>query len=130
MTAPEARKFTFPSGIPGFPDAHRFELVPLAGLEPFAKLRCLDVDELEFVVVPPGKLFPDYVIQVPEEDAARLSLSEPEEALVLAIVTVPAPPGAPSVNLLGPVVANLSSGLAAQVVQHESSYEVRAPLPV
>ncbi|MGH9103900.1 MAG: flagellar assembly protein FliW [Acidimicrobiales bacterium] len=125
-----AMEVAFPSGLPGFPDARRFAFAPLPGLEPFGKLRCLDREQLEFVVVPPAPLFPDYVVRVEEEDAARLGLERSEDALVLLIVTVPQAPAQASANLLGPVVINPAARLAAQVVQHGSDYDVRAALPV
>lgn len=118
----------FPDGLPGFPDARRFTLETLEeGMEPFRSMRSLDLESLRFVVVPPGDVFENYVIEVPEDDVERLGLHGAEDALVLVIVTVSRPPTA---NLLGPVVVNRHTGRARQVVLVGSSYEVRTPLPL
>lgn len=117
----------FPEGLPGFPEAHHFRLELLEeGLEPFRALRSADLPGLEFVVVPPGEVFSNYVIDIPEPDVERLGLESAEDAVVLAIVTVARPPTA---NLLGPLVVNRRTFQARQVVLANSAYDVRTPLP-
>lgn len=117
----------FPEGLPGFPGARRFQLEALAeGLEPFCSMRSLDEERLRFVVVPPGAVFEDYVIEVPEEDVERLGLHDAADAMVVVIVTVAQPPTA---NLLGPVVVNRNTGVSRQVILTNSPYDVRTPLP-
>jgi flagellar assembly factor FliW len=120
---------TFAAGLPGFPEAHRFSLEPLdPRLEPFCRMRSLDQPGLGFTVLPPGVLFDDYQVVVDEESVERLGLRAPDDAVVLAIVTLAIPPEPPKVNLLGPIVVNRSTGAAAQVVQHGSAYGVAVPL--
>lgn len=119
---------SFPSGLPGFPGITKFELAPIPDLVPFHKLRAIDMEGLEFVVVPPGRLFPDYAVRVEGDDALLLELERPDDALILLMVTVPEPPALPSANLLGPIVVNPSAGLAAQVVQHGTDYGVNVAL--
>jgi len=117
----------FPEGLPGFPEARRFRLEPLEeGLEPFLSLRSYDLPGLEFVVVAPGEIFSDYVIDIPQPDVERLSLEGADDVVVLTIVTVARPPTA---NLLGPLVVNRRTAQARQVVLANSSYEVCTPLP-
>lgn len=120
---------TFPTGLPGFPLATRFVLEPLGPtLEPFCRMRSLDQPNLCFTVVPPGVIFDGYQVVVDEESVERLGLQDPDDAVVLAIVTLSIPPEPPKVNLLGPVVINRSTRAAAQVVQHGSAYGVAVPL--
>lgn len=118
----------FPDGLPGFPDARRFLLEPLGEeLAPFWAMRSLDTDRLQFVVVPPGAVFENYVVEVPDDDVERLGLNGADDALVVVIVTVSQPPTA---NLLGPVVVNRHTGRSRQVVLPSSGYDVRTPLPL
>lgn len=113
----------------GFPRSSRYALAPLpAPCPPFARLESLDEEGLGFVVVPPGLLFDDYVIEIPETEVALLGLAgDGEDATVLTLVT--RCPGAASVvNLMGPVVASLRTGRAAQLVLADSGYEVAVPV--
>jgi len=118
----------FPDGLPGFPHARQFRFEPLEeNLPPFFSMSSLDISGLRFVVVPPGAVFENYVIEVPEDDVERLGLHHADDALVVVIVTVAQPPTA---NLLGPVVVNRHTGLSRQVVLTGSGYDVRTALPV
>ncbi len=121
----------FVEGIPGFPSARHFVVVPLPpDLEPFCRIRCLDVSGLEFVVVPPGLLFDNYKVEVEDEEVERLGLTTEEDAVVLVIVTLARLPAVPTVNLLGPLVINKRTMTAAQVIQHTSGYGVSVPIPM
>ncbi len=123
-------ELTFASGLPGFPDVRLFEIVSLGEeLLPFARLRSTTHPGIAFTVVAPGLIFPDYSVEVDEEHQKALGISRPDEAATLVMVTVPRPPGRPSANLLGPIVANRHTGVAAQVVQHRSTYAVAEALP-
>lgn len=122
---------SFATGLPGFPQARTFALEPLSPeLEPFCRMRCLDQPGVAFTVMPPGVVFDDYQVVVDEESVERLDLHEPDDAVVLAIVTLSVPPEPPKVNLLGPLVINRRTRAAAQVVQHGSTYGVAVPLVV
>ena len=119
---------TFAGGLPGFDDLRDFVIEPLPGdLAPFCRMRALDPTGVEFVVVPPGLLFPDYKVEVDEETVDRLELRS-EDAAVLTIVTLSDDGTAPTANLLGPIVVNRRTRAAAQVVLHGSGYEVAVPL--
>jgi len=126
----ESVAITFATGLPGFPAATAFVLEPLGPeLDPFCRMRCTTVADLCFTVVPPGVLFDGYEVVVDEESVERLGLHHPDDAVVLAIVTLSVAPEPPKVNLLGPLVINRTTRAAAQVVQHGSAYGVAVPLP-
>lgn len=141
MTEPPTERLTgagpglqllhFAGGLPGFPASRVFQFVDLEpDLAPFRLLRCLDTPGVEFVVAPPGRLFTDYLVDVDPATSAHLGLGEPAATAVWLVVNVGA--GAPTVNLLGPVVVNVATGSAAQVVQvaQRPGYGAAVPLPL
>ncbi|HVC24886.1 MAG TPA: flagellar assembly protein FliW [Acidimicrobiales bacterium] len=94
---------------------------------PFAALSSLDEDGLSFIVVPPGALFADYVVEIPDADVSALGLSSADDVEILALVTRSS--GAtPTVNLMGPIVVNRRTGRAAQVVLADGGYGVAVPV--
>ncbi len=126
--ADEVLEVTFAGGLPGFDRLRTFVIEPMPGdLAPFCRLRATDPPGVEFIVVPPGVLFPDYQVAVDEDTVERLALRA-EDAAVLSIVTLSDDGSAPTVNLLGPIVVNRRNGSAAQVVLHGSDYQVATPL--
>jgi len=121
----------FSSGLPGFPDATRFELRPWgeeSDENPFWLLDSLDRDDLAFVVCPPWTFYPEYDFNLDDMTAARIGLRSPTDVIALAIVTVGERPEDSTINLLGPLVINRNTGEAVQVVLSEADFDVRAPL--
>ena len=112
----------------GFERSTRFALRSLgAQYEPYAALVSLDEPDLRFVVVPPGVVFRDYVIEVPDSDRQLLHLTDASEVAVLAVVRRQGVP-TPVVNLMGPIVVNRRTRDAAQVVLQDSDYGVMVPV--
>ena len=124
-----ASEITFAGGMPGFPTARRFVIDPWGDDDsPFMLLACLDDPDLAFVVVPPWPFYPEYDLNIDDSTVERLDLRTPDEALVVSIVTIGDEAKDSTLNLLGPIVVNRRSGAAAQVVLHDSGYDVRAPI--
>jgi flagellar assembly factor FliW len=118
------------AGLPGFPDARRFLLVEWgeAG-SPFSLLRSLDHEQLEFLVAAPVVLFPDYEPEVDDAHAEALGLTSAEDALVLVLVTVAERAEDATANLLAPIIVNVHTLVAAQIVLPLAAVEdLRRPL--
>jgi flagellar assembly factor FliW len=119
---------TFVRPVIGFPDCSQYELRNLdAEYAPYRMLVSLDRPGLEFIVVSPGLLFDDYVIEIADADASALGLEVASEVEVIVIVTAGRSP-VPTVNLLGPVVINRRTSQAAQLVLGDERYGVARPV--
>jgi len=59
------------------------------------------------------------------EDAAALGIEDPDDAGILAIVTLPARLEEMTANLLGPIVVNVRTRRAKQVVLDDPRYHTR-----
>lgn len=126
---PDIPELAFDTGLPGFPDATRFVLERFGDEgSPFSLLRGLDADGVEFLVVPPTVFFPDYAPEIDDETVDRLGIASPDDALLLAIVTVGEPVESSTANLVGPVVVNRHTRKAAQVLVDELGWDLRQPL--
>jgi flagellar assembly factor FliW len=126
---PSLRELHFDDGLPGFPGNRRFTLTRWGDEDsPFSVLQDLDDGGLRFVVVPPELFFPTYAPVLTDDDAARLELRVPEDAIVLVVVTLGDRPADATANLLGPIVVNRHSLAAAQVVLTGQELPTRASL--
>jgi flagellar assembly factor FliW len=114
--------------VAGFPDHRRFVLVELGEASLLCALRSLDDPQLRFLVLPPGPFFADYAPEIDDNWAERLELTNEEDALVLVVVTPGASAGGATANLLAPIVINVRTRRAAQIVLDDSSLPLRAPL--
>jgi len=119
-----------PSGLLGFEQIKKFVLVSNPGEAPFKWLQASGDASLAFVVLSPFVAAPDYAPEIPDEDVRSLGLEDPEDALLLTIVTV-RKGGRSTINLKGPIVINRYSLIGKQVVlSNASEYSVQHPLPV
>jgi flagellar assembly factor FliW len=125
------RRLRLPDGIVGFEDYKSFELLGVPDQFPFLWMRLHGpADTLDFVVIEPGGIIADYELELFDEDAAQLGLTDAADAMVLTIVTVRHGSNATAtVNLAGPVVVNRRTGLARQcILANYARYSAHHPL--
>ncbi len=119
--------FVFPAGLVGCPTWRRFRFEQGAAGPTVHRLRGLDSD-VSLFVVDPFTIDPDFSVELSDEEAAELDLSDPSEALVLVTLTVRESPRSITANLLGPLIVNAATGRGRQVVLNGSPYVVRHPV--
>jgi len=83
---------------------------------------------LAFILIELGKVAPDYEIDLPDEVVAELKLEKPEEALVCAIVVLPANISQATANLAAPIVINIKEKRGVQIILNNPAYGVKHPL--
>ncbi len=116
------------SDLPGFPGLRSFVLVQLDSNGLLFDFRSLDDPEVRFVVVPSVAFFPEYAPEIDEATALQLGIESPEQAWLLLIVTVGTAKDDSTANLRAPLVINLSTRAATQVVLADDRHSLRAPL--
>ena len=123
------RELFFSAGLLGFPQAKRYRLAgfdPGDGSDsPFLMLNSLE-QELSFPVIHPDYVSKDYAIPVFPELLGSLEAKSEQDLAPLLIVTMRERVEEVTVNLQGPLLINVISGLAMQLVLEE--YPVRHPL--
>jgi flagellar assembly factor FliW len=112
----------------GFDGARRFVIRSLGdAYGHYALMQSLDVPGLSFVVVPPGALYTDYLIEIPEDEVDALELRDASDVETWVLITRRSLP-VPTANLLGPIVVNRRTRHAAQVVLQDSGYGAAVPV--
>ena len=118
----------FKYGLPGFKEETQFLYLTPPNSQ-FSCLQSVKNREVAFITISPFIVCPDYDFELDDILAEEIGLSKPDEATVLAIVTVP--PGEPkkaTVNLQAPVVLNLEKSIGCQVIINDLNYPLRLPL--
>lgn len=106
---------TMPLGLLGFEQVKKFVLLAQPGEEPFLWLQMLDNASQGFVVISPCSSLPDYSPDISAQDVEFLKLHNPDDAIVLNIVTVRSN-GQSTVNLKGPIIINRHTLVAKQCI--------------
>jgi flagellar assembly factor FliW len=128
--ATSPNEILLPSGLIGFRDYKRAELLYMPDHLPFLWMHLHGPDTIHFVVIEPGGIVAGYEPEIFDDDAEQMEISDPAEAMVLNIVTLRHQnPVEASVNLVGPVIVNRRTRLARQVViSNYSRYSAHHPL--
>jgi flagellar assembly factor FliW len=114
--------------LPGFPEDDAFTLVRLDETGTLSRLRSLTHDGLQFLVVPAMTFFPDYAPVVGDDVVADLEIASAEDVLVLLIINAAASLAETTANLRAPLLVNVKSNKAAQVILDDADLPLAAPL--
>lgn len=118
--------------ILGFPQLNTFVLLPVDEANPslpFAYLQSTEENGVGFMVAYPFSFAPTYELQVQEDEKAALNISEPNEVIVLSIVTIADPFDQSTLNLLAPLLINVANMNGKQIVlPPDTQYSTRTPL--
>ena len=120
---------TFPDGLLGFPNCHRFVLSSYepedGGHSPFLTFHCQDED-LSFPLLDPRLLVTDYQFPLAPDVLTYLKARTAEELSILAIVTVRDRVEDTTMNLRGPLIINFHARCGLQLVLEH--FPLRHPL--
>ena len=114
-----------PQGLYGFEHAKRFCLIDHDGSNSFRWLQCLDVPALAFVVINPYDFFTNYQVELEDQEATAIELRQPQDAIILNLVTLGNSPEETTANLVGPIVLNAKNRKAKQVVLANQAYTTK-----
>ena len=119
----------FPEGLPGFEDQKQFAFLPYTVDEdnsPFAYMQAVQDPDLTLLLADPFLFFKHYSLNLNDEDAAQLGLSDSEEtAGVYGVVAVPEKIDQMTVNLVAPIVVNWKQQKGMQIILNRSPYSTK-----
>ena len=117
----------FEYGVPGFENMTKFVILGKTDSEddPFFWLQSVQNPNLAFVIMDPRDLVPDYEAEIDTFTANMLKITDPNDALIYCIVTVPQDIQKISINLKAPVIINARQNRGCQVVQESDKYKFK-----
>jgi flagellar assembly factor FliW len=120
----EKQRISFPRGLLGFVNNKDFVLLN-APQAPFLYLQSLEAVDVSFILIDPFLFRPDYELDLADSDLGAVGIDHQEDALILAIVTVPIGGGPMTANLMGPVVINRKANLAYQAILSDARWQTK-----
>ena len=122
----ENRFIRMEMGVLGFPNEKDYALIQTADGSGFYWLQAVTRPDLAFVVCDPRLFVPDYRAPIKTEELEQIGLSDPDGAQLFVIVN--------KVddllvgNFQGPLVINMETRAAKQLVLSDKRYSTRHPL--
>lgn len=125
-----ARTLRFQESLLGFPDSQTYVVIEVDDT-PYVWLQSVDESEVAFLATSPFPFFPAYDLELDTEQQHSLGVEDVSQVEVLTLLTVHRAGDTPEVitaNLLGPIVVNIDSREARQIVLETTDYTTREPL--
>src|SRR5271157_4753011 len=120
----DKQRIRFPRGLFGFEDLQDFVLLD-ATQQPFYWLQSVDRVEVAFVLIDPKFFRPYYTPDVDPAELDEIGITDAEDMLVFAIVTIPQTARRMTANLQGPVILNRRTHVGRQSISTNPRWGVR-----
>lgn len=118
----------FKRGIPGFENLRNFKILDLKDNKQFKILQSMEEDSISFVVANPFEIYKEYVIDLNDETISELEIKNPEDVLVLGIVTIGKTLEKSTLNLKAPLIINIKNNFGRQLILQSEKYKTKHPL--
>ncbi len=120
----QERLLTIPEGLFGFEDYKNFALID-SDYEPFIWLQSTDEPNLAFLIVDPFLICSSYETDIDDDSLAKIGIKNPEDIIIMTIVTVPADGSAITANFQGPLVINKNNRQCMQVILNDNRWSTK-----
>jgi flagellar assembly factor FliW len=127
----DERVIVVAGGLLGFPESGRYVLIDAEDDSPYFWLQSTDEPEVAFLATTPWWFFPDYELDIEDDELGALDLTGPQDAEVFLLLTVHCDGDEVrdiTANLLGPIVCNVGTRQARQFVLNGTEYTTQASL--
>jgi flagellar assembly factor FliW len=129
LTEVDEQEFiNFSHGVPGFENYRQYIIRNYKEQSPFLVMQSTEKVDLAFILIGLEQIVPGYSIALPDEVVAELKVSRPEEVIIRVIVTLPEDLHKATVNLAAPIVINMQTKLAKQIILNNPDYGLKHPL--
>jgi flagellar assembly factor FliW len=121
----EKQIIRFPQGLPAFEDQQQFVFLPFDEDGTFFYMQSLQNEQLCLIVCNPFQFFPNYQIDLGEQECKLLEVKGPDDVALMAILTIPEDFRKTTANLLAPLVINTRTNLGLQFIPTDSDYNTK-----
>jgi len=118
----------FADGLIGYPALKAYRLFEPKDGYPLKFLQSVEREDISFTCIDVGAIKPDYVVPLNDADAQELAIEAPADALILALVMIPEDATRMTANLAGPVVVNVKTLKARQIVLNIDHFPLAYPV--
>jgi len=111
----------------GFDNLVEFEIVDVEINRIFKEVNSLEDENIGFLAISPFDMDDNYEIKLSDNDIKELEIENPEDVLLLNIITLGDSLATSTVNMRAPIVINIKNKLASQIVIQNDKYNIKAP---
>jgi len=117
---------SFKDGIIGFPEEKEYVLLGQVDINsPFQFLQSITNEHLCFIVIPPFFFRKQYAVDLDEYVIDELKIEDEKDVMIYAIVVVADKLEKSTANLKAPLIINMKSRRAKQIILENTDYKIR-----
>lgn len=126
LQIPDENIILFENGIPGFTEYTQYVIInDEEENSPFCWLQSIEEPELAFALVNPFLVHDNYNPNLPKSEVEKLGEGTEEDYSILSIVIIPEDMEKMRANLMAPIVINLKTKKAMQIIIDGDDYPVK-----
>lgn len=118
----------FEKGIPGFESYKNFTINKVEENEKFHMIISKEDSNIGFISISPFEIKNDYEIDLNDEFIEELNIKNPENVLVLCLITLGKTLKESTVNLKAPIIINIKNNKGKQLILQDDKYKIKEPL--
>jgi flagellar assembly factor FliW len=111
----------------GFDNLNKFEILEVEANPLFKEINSTEDENISFLSISPFVVDEDYEIDLSDSDIEDLEIENPEDVILLNIITLGESLDTSTVNMRAPIVLNINKELASQIVIQNDKYDIRTP---
>ncbi|GAA0223588.1 flagellar assembly protein FliW [Metaclostridioides mangenotii] len=111
----------------GFDNLNKFEILDVEANPLFKEINSTEDENISFLSISPFAVDEDYEIDLSDSDIEDLEIENPEDVILLNIITLGESLDTSTVNMRAPIVLNINKELASQIVIQNDKYDIRTP---
>jgi len=124
----ENKLITFGGGIPGLEEYSKYALLQFEECYPIFWLQSVEEGGICLPVLDTYAVLTGYVFDIDDGDVKEIELKGAEELFVASVLVIPEDIQGMTANLAAPIIINMVTGKAKQIMLTGSDYNVRAPV--
>ena len=111
----------------GFDNLNKFEILEVEANPLFKEINSTEDENISFLSISPFVVDEDYEIDLSDSDIEDLEIENPEDVILLNIISLGESLDTSTVNMRAPIVLNINKELASQIVIQNDKYDIRTP---
>ncbi len=123
----DSKVIAFKEGLPGLEEYKNYVVIQLGESYPVVWMQSIQEEAVCLPVIDSFLAIPEYTFNISDEDVDELKLESPENLLVLSVVVIPEEIEGMTMNLAAPIIINMATGQAKQIILNGGEYNVRHP---
>lgn len=124
----EKKTVLFNDGLPGLDEYKQFVIIQAAESYPIVWMQSTEDPGICLPVIDSFLAVPEYTFNIADTDVDGLGVDGPEDLHVLSVVVIPDNIEGMTINLAAPIIINLETGQAKQILLSGGDYNVRYPV--